>query len=119
VALVIALAYAGWQLWSRRAPAPPPETPYVPQEYRTSELKVLQFYSPSNPVLAGQAATLCYGVLNATAARIEPGVGAVSPSLSRCVNVSPRETTTYTLTAEDGRGNSVTAKLELAVKQRP
>ena len=88
----------------------------LPPELATEEMKVLQFYASPPVVTAGQQALLCYGVLNAKKARIEPEPGEITPALSRCLAVTPRRTVTYTLTIEDGKGRNVTSVVELKVK---
>jgi hypothetical protein len=40
----------------------------------------------------------------------------VWPAFSRCVHLSPRKDTTYTLTIEDGNGHSKTAAVEVTVR---
>jgi len=40
----------------------------------------------------------------------------VWPAFSRCVHVSPRKTTTYTLTIEDGVGHTKSATVEVLVR---
>jgi len=41
---------------------------------------------------------ICYGVANAKTVTLKPQPNAVWPSYSRCVDVKPQKTTTYTLT---------------------
>jgi len=48
--------------------------------------------------------------------RIDPPVESLRPSYSRCLNVSPRKTTTYTLTAVDAQGNTKTATAVVRVR---
>jgi hypothetical protein len=60
----------------------------------------------------GQSAMLTWSSVNATAVDIEPGVGKVA--LTGSTSVSPRESTTYTLTAV-GRGGIKTATAYVAV----
>ena len=65
----------------------------------------------------GETAQLCYGVSNAKTVRIEPRPACgVWPSLARCVEVAPTKDTAYSLTAEDGKGNTKTATVEVKVK---
>jgi hypothetical protein len=79
--------------------------------------RITQFY-PTPPAIApGDSARLCYGIENATAARMEPPVEGVRPVFSRCVAVSPRTTTTYTLIAE-GAGEPARASLTLTVDRK-
>lgn len=55
-------------------------------------------------IYAGQNAILSWAVSNATSVSIDPDIGSVTPSGTK--EVSPRETTTYTLTASNDVGNS-------------
>lgn len=64
--------------------------------------RITQFYAAKPAIPRGEDVLLCYGVENATAVRIDPPVQQIQPALSRCVTVSPVQTTTYTLTAEAG-----------------
>ena len=54
----------------------------------------------------GEKGLVCYGVENAKTVWLSPPRRELSAALSRCVDVEPAETTTYTLTAE-GDGGSV------------
>jgi len=65
---------------------------------------------------AGQSVTLTWTAINATAVDIEPGVGKVD--LTGSTSVSPRESTTYTLTAI-GRGGIKTATTFVDVTAPP
>lgn len=62
--------------------------------------KITQFYASPPAVPKGEKTLLCYGVEAATAVRVDPPVEKLSPALSRCFEVTPAATTTYTLTAE-------------------
>lgn len=60
------------------------------------------FYaSPPNPA-RGERSLVCYGTQNATAVRMDPPGPEVWPSPSRCLEVAPKQSTTYTITAERG-----------------
>ncbi len=71
------------------------------------EFKIPSFYSVPGAIHRGEHASMCFGVSATKSVRIEPGVEAVKPSLVRCLPVSPRKTTEYTLTAEDGKGHTL------------
>ena len=88
----------------------------LPPELATSEMKVLQFYASPPVVKAGQQGLICYGVLNAKTARIDPDPGETTPALSRCLAVTPRRSTSYTLTIDDGRGRKLTATTEVRIE---
>jgi hypothetical protein len=81
-----------------------------------SEFKILNFYASPPAVHAGETAQLCYGVSNAKSVKLEPQTNAVWPSVSRCVEVTPKKTTEYTLTIEDGNGNSKNSTLTVQVR---
>ncbi|MBI1896502.1 MAG: hypothetical protein HYS04_08195, partial [Acidobacteria bacterium] len=67
--------------------------------------EVTQFYTNKPLLPKGEKALLCYGVANAAAVRIDPPVEKLAPALTRCFEVTPAQTTKYTLTADgrDGR----------------
>jgi hypothetical protein len=78
--------------------------------------EILNFYAMPGRIHRGDQAQLCYGVSNAKTIRIDPPVEGVWPSLDRCMSISPKKDTTYTLTAQDAAGNSKTASLTLEVR---
>jgi len=80
------------------------------------EFKILNFYATPSVVHAGEAVQLCYGVSNAKTVKLEPQTNPVWPSVSRCVDVTPKKTTEYTLTVEDGAGNSKTSTVTVQVR---
>jgi hypothetical protein len=64
----------------------------------------------------GEQVQMCYGVANAQTVKIEPDIGrGMWPSVSRCVQITPQKTTTYTLTTTDGHGQTKTASLTIKV----
>jgi hypothetical protein len=85
------------------------------EEMGGSELAIQAFYGNSQ-IHRGQTAQLCYGVANAKKVTLEPQSNPVWPSYSRCVDVTPTKTTTYTLTASDDAGHSVTQTLTVKVQ---
>lgn len=80
-----------------------------------SELAIQSFYGNSQ-IRRGQSAQLCYGVANAKKVTLEPQSNPVWPSYGRCVDVSPTKTTTYTLTASDDAGHSVSQTFTVRVQ---
>jgi len=75
---------------------------------------ILSFYGPIE-VHRGDQAQICYGVSKAKTVSIDPPVAQMWPSVSRCFEIAPQKTTTYTLTAEDAQGNKKTASFEMKV----
>ena len=80
-----------------------------------SELAIRGFFVSPREVEHGQSAQLCYDVANATQVTLDPPVGAVWPSHSRCLDVAPKKTTTYTLSITGSNGKTVSESVELRV----
>ena len=81
-----------------------------------TKFDILGFYATPGLLHRGDSAELCYGVANAQSVKIEPDTNhAIWPSVNRCIEIAPKKTTTYTLTADDGRGSTKTARLTIEV----
>jgi hypothetical protein len=94
--------------------SPAPESRARPGSSASDEVRITQFYA--EPVVPkGEKTILCYGVENARSVQITPAVEEVWPSIARCFPISPTHATTYTLTAEDGRGHTVRQSIEVRV----
>jgi len=123
-ALAAAILYAVWTFYSRwdenkrieqEAAAKRLEADQTTLHMIGSDLKITQFYAPP-AIQAGQQALICYGVTNAVRVSIQPALEPLTPSLSRCIQTSPRATTTYTLSAEDNAGHSVSQTITVKVQ---
>jgi hypothetical protein len=127
VAFLFVGLYIGWVFYSRWAAnqaiadrAAEKQQTQAEQTFEAmggNRFEILVF-AANPPVLpAGERSSLCYSVSNAKAVKIEPQTEEpVWPAFSRCVHVSPRKTTKYTLTIEDGAGNTKTAVVEVKVR---
>jgi hypothetical protein len=125
VTLVIATVYTGWiflgRYLSHRSDAPvrneeqDRRNAEFARTYGGTQVKILQFYAREGNLSQGSPTVLCYGVLNARRVTIEPPMEGVTPSLSRCVEVSPLKDTRYTLTAEGNDGRTATESFILQV----
>lgn len=80
-----------------------------------SELAIRSLYVSPLVIHRGEKAQLCYDVANAKSVTLDPPEGEVWPSHSRCVDLAPRETTTYTLTVTDASGKTATQSAKLQV----
>ena len=119
IPVMISVLYTGWVFWQRHSAetqAPPPRVERDPLAQYGKELKILQFYTSQGEIAAGQKALLCYGVVNATAVRLDPPVETVWPAVSRCFEVKPAKTTRYTLTATGTDPTAASASVEVVVK---
>jgi peptidoglycan-associated lipoprotein len=111
VALVFALGAILFLGACHKKTAPPPPPPPPPPPAPTATLTA----SPE-AVDKGQSATLTWQTSNATDVSIDSGVGAVQPNGSQ--QVTPTESTTYTLTAK-GAGGTQTATARVTVNAPP
>jgi hypothetical protein len=128
VALAFAALYLVWTFAGRRmatrewersikARQAPAYTAY-PGTEGVAGVKILQFYAMPGVLHAGERSSMCYGVVNAKTVRIEPEVEPIEPSLNRCLQISPRHDTRYTLTAEGADGKIVTASFVIKVEPK-
>jgi hypothetical protein len=128
--VLLLLAYTGFVFWSRSE-----DTKLVAQrqaEMRAAEqreadeksvdalggsdFKILAFYASPGRIHRGDQVTLCYGVSNAKSVKLDPPDGSLWPAATRCLQIAPKKTTKYTLTADDGAGNTKSADLTITVK---
>jgi len=120
IPVAISLLYMGWVFWQRHSTetqAKPARVEGDPLAKYGKTLKIVQFYTSQGEIAAGQKALLCYGVVNATAVRLDPPVESVWPSVSRCFEVKPAKTTRYTLTAEDADRKTAVESVEIVVRR--
>jgi hypothetical protein len=80
------------------------------------ELAIQNFYASPGAIRRGETVQLCYGVANAKTVKLEPQSSPVWPSYSRCVDVTPVKSTTYTLTIADAAGHTRTESLKVTVR---
>jgi len=126
ILLVGAMAYVGWVMAMRRQEArnleqkarekQRQEAAQTFEQLGGERFEILNFYAAPGVIRRGDTVQLCYGVSNAKAVRLDPPSGEVWPSQARCLNVAPQKTTEYTLTAEDGHGNTRTSSLTITVR---
>ena len=130
IVLLIAALISGWVLWSRWQENRDLEYKAAQQKgakERDADEKtvdtlggnrfdIINFYASPGIIRRGESAQLCYGVSNTKEVRLDPPVASVWPSYDRCFDISPTKDTTYTLTADDGNGNSKSASFLLKVQ---
>ncbi len=126
VFILIAALYAGWTFYSRWNDARQAEHAAAAREAERarkdvalnggSQLKITMLYASPGTVPKGQSVQICYGVVNAKKVVFDPPIEGVWPSMNRCVDVSPRKSTTYRLSAGDGAGHSDQAQILVEVK---
>ncbi len=118
----LAAAYTGWIMYSRWQANREAEQAAEREKARQMKLvleplgndvKILTFYASPPAIHRGEKTLLCYGVANARKVAIDPYVDGVWPSNSRCIEVSPSKTTTYTVTATDANGRTAAQSTEV------
>jgi hypothetical protein len=127
--LLLALLYVGWIFYSRwqvnrgyQERVAQREAQKKQQDARDVELMggdrfdILSFYASPGVIAGGQSTTVCYSVSNAQKVRLDPPEADVWPALSRCVHLSPKKTTTYTLTIDDATGHEKSASVKVTVQ---
>lgn len=130
IVIVIAMIYAGFVLfvrWNQNRDIEAKEKAQAAAARRAedqrsldvlggTEFNILGFYATPGLIHRGDTADLCYGVGNAQTVKIDPDPGRPTwPAVNRCIQITPKKTTTYTLTAQDAHGNTKTATLTLEV----
>ena len=129
-ALAIAALVVGWILFSRwyenrgiekhaneeRTQKQQEQDRLALEQLGGKELAIQDFYASPGEIRRGETVQLCYGVANAKTVKLEPQPNPVWPSYSRCVDVTPTKSTTYTLTITDAAGNTRTQSLEVKVR---
>jgi hypothetical protein len=124
--VILAALYSGWTMYTRHQSAADAERQSqqaraeadrkTVAQFGGDQLKILGFSAEGAEVSPGGRVLLCYGVSNAAQVTIEPGVESIKPAVSHCLEVFPKQTTTYTLKAEDGKGYSKSASLTIKVR---
>jgi len=128
--LAIAALVVGWILFSRwqenrglekrakeeRTQKQQEQDRIALEQFGGKELAIKNFYASPGAIRRGETVQLCYGVANAKTVKLEPQSNPVWPSYSRCVDVTPNKSTTYTLTIVDAAGNTRTQTLKVKVR---
>jgi hypothetical protein len=87
----------------------------VVEQLGGTDLAIRALYVSPTEIHSGDKAQLCYDVANAKTVTLDPAAGEVWPSHNRCLDISPKKTTTYTLTIADAAGHSTNQTVELKV----
>ncbi len=127
VALIVALLYVGWTFYSRHEDTRRAEEEAAAKKAAANQRVVDAVYgsgalkftrlSVSQAVLAkGESAQFCYGVVNATTVKMDPPIEQAKPTYNHCLEIAPKKTTTYTITASDASGHSEAKSLTVHVQ---
>ncbi len=125
-AMVLALLWCGWIFWERRQQSRDVAREAAEKQAQSDreildqlggdKLTILSFSATPAVVRRGELVRICYGVSNAKALKIEPGLEPVEPALSRCVDAHPKRDTEFVITATGPKGNTATESLKVLVR---
>lgn len=127
VLLVIAIVYVAYTFYARRQADANAQAEIAAKQqearkrtvdavFGNGEIKFTGMSLDATSVKRGESAQLCFGVENAVNVKIDPPVEQLKPTYQHCIQVTPKRTTTYTITADDGKGHSKSQSLELKVR---
>lgn len=127
VGVIIAALYVAWTFYSRyesnkqamqriQAEREAARKRVADQIFGSGEIRFTTFGAASGFLKRGETTELCYGVVNAKNVKLDPPGTQVKPSYRHCLEISPKETTTYTITADDGAGHTKSESLTIHVQ---
>jgi hypothetical protein len=127
VAVLIAMAYAGWTLYSRHEDNARFQQKFdekqqadrqriLSQVFGSGEIRFNSFSAANHLLKRGETTQLCYGVENAKTLKLDPPLEEAKPTYRHCLTIAPTKTTTYTLTATDNAGHTQSRSLEVQVR---
>jgi len=78
---------------------------------------ISRFTATPDSIVIGEKVKLCFGVVNVSRAQVEPSIGNVKVSGNNCIDVAPKDTTTYTLIATNDSGKEARQKTIVTVRK--
>jgi hypothetical protein len=127
IGVLIAILYVAWTFYSRRASeeAATKAAQAKEQEQRqrtvdavfgNGEVQFSLFSADKGLLSPGEHTQLCYGVVNAKSVKLDPPIAEIAPKYRSCLEIAPTKTTTYTITADDGKGHTKSSSLTVKVR---
>ena len=127
VAVIIAGLYVAWTFYSRyesnkraveqvQAEREAARKRVVDQIYGSGGVRFNALSADTAVLKRGEKTQLCYSVVNAKNLKLDPPVEPIKPSYYHCLEIAPKKTTTYTITADDGAGHSKSESLTIRVE---
>lgn len=126
--IIIAALYVAWTFYSRHQRSQEAEQAIQKKQedqrkrvanqiFGSGEIKFNTFSIATSVLKRGETTQLCYGVVNATSVKIDPPPPEpLKPSYRHCLDIAPKKTTTYTITASNDKGQSQSQSLTLRVE---
>jgi hypothetical protein len=85
------------------------------QQAAPSHAQITELKADPSFLASGVTGRLCYGVENATRLELNPRVEPILPASHNCIDISPKETTVYTLTAFGADSKPETKEVQVKV----
>ncbi|MDQ2841847.1 MAG: hypothetical protein M3Y72_12575 [Acidobacteriota bacterium] len=126
VGVIIAALYVAWTFYSRHESDVAAQQAAAAKEqarrertvhavFGSGEILFTGFSADSGLLKKGEHTQLCYGVENAQTVKLDPPVAAVKPTYHTCIQIEPKATTKYTISADDGKGHTKSESLTVRV----
>jgi hypothetical protein len=127
VALILAVLYVAYIFYSRHesnvqaqraldTKKEEAQKQVVDEIFGSGEIRFSTFEVSDGVLKRGKTTQLCYGVVNAVSVKLDPPVEDVKPSYHHCLEIAPKKTTRYTVTATDKAGHTKSESLEVRVE---
>jgi hypothetical protein len=127
VGAIVAVLYVIWIFYSRHQTEAEAARAAIAKEqaqrqrtvdavFGSGEIIFSVFSADSGLLKRGDHTQLCYGVENARTVRLDPPVAQLKPVYRSCIEIAPTTTTTYTITADDGKGHTKSESLTVRVR---
>lgn len=127
VGVIIAAIYVAWTFYSRHRSNVEAERAAAAREqaqrqktvdavFGNGEITFSVFSADRGVLKRGQQTQLCFGVTNAKTLKLDPPVAEIKPAYRHCLEIAPTKTTTYTITADDGKGHTKSESLTVRVE---
>ncbi len=127
IGVLIAILYVAWTFYSRHQSDVAAEHAAAAKEqerrertvsavFGSGEILFSTFSADTGLLKRGDHTQLCYGVENAKTIKLDPPIAEVKPTYRSCIEIAPKKTTTYTITADDGKGHAKSQSLTVRVQ---
>ncbi len=127
VGVLIAALYVAWTFYSRHQSDVAAQQAAAAKEqarreqtvktvFGSGEILFGNFSADSGLLKRGEHTQLCYSVENAKTVKLDPPIAQIKPSYRNCLEIAPKTTTTYTITADDGKGHTKSESLTVRVQ---
>ncbi len=127
IAMIVAALYVAWTFYSRHQSDVEAQQAAAAKEqeqrqrtvkavFGSGEIRFSTFSADRARLKPGEHTQLCYGVENAKTVKLDPPLEPLKPSYRNCIEIAPKQTTTYKITAEDGAGHSQSESLTVQVQ---